>query len=263
MDGICNISGSFCYKCVFALVRWYKLSTGVKTIVCNDKVVLSRNGFNSGTNWYRQSRWYTGTLVKEQPDQVSPLLTMKILDVGCGANKYRGAIGLDYNDKTDADVIHDLGQFPYPFPDNEFDQVVSFHVIEHVPDVMRFVTELYRITKPGGKIRFVTPHYTNPDWASDPTHKNHFNSYSFDTFIPEKRNFKFYTDVNLKPVKRFAGLANLWKSLGIEWLVNLDHRRPGMRFIRQFWEHYLCTVIRGKEMDFEFEVVKDPTAANS
>lgn len=188
---------------------------------------------------------------------------MKILDVGCGSNKYPGAIGLDYNDKTDADVIHDLGQFPYPFPDNEFDQVVSFHVIEHVPDVMRFVTELYRITKPGGKIRFVTPHYTNPDWASDPTHKNHFNSYSFDTFIPEKRNFKFYTDVNLKPVKRFAGLANLWKSLGIEWLVNLDHRRPGMRFIRQFWEHYLCTVIRGKEMDFEFEVVKDATAANS
>jgi hypothetical protein len=30
-----------------------------------------------------------------------------------------------------------------------------------------------------------------------------------------------------------------------------------MRFIRQFWEHYLCTVIRGKEMDFEFEVLKE------
>jgi SAM-dependent methyltransferase len=189
--------------------------------------------------------------------------SMKILDVGCGANKYPGAIGLDYNEKTNADVIHDLGKFPYPFPDNEFDLVVSFHVIEHVPDVMGFVTELYRITKPGGKIRFVTPHYTNPDWASDPTHKNHFNSYSFDTFIPEKRNFKFYTDVNLKPVKRYAGLANLWRSLGIEWLVNLDHLRPGMRFIRQFWEHYLCTVIRGKEMDFEFEVLKDSAPANS
>jgi SAM-dependent methyltransferase len=187
---------------------------------------------------------------------------MKILDVGCGANKFPGAIGLDYNPKTGADVIHDLGKFPYPFPDNEFDQVVSFHVIEHVPDVMGFVTELYRITKPGGKIRFVTPHYTNPDWASDPTHKNHFNSYSFDTFIPEKRNFQFYTDVNLKPVKRYAGLANLWRSLGIEWLVNLDHRSPGMRFIRQFWEHYLSYVIRGKEMDFEFEVVKDEPVAN-
>ncbi len=42
----------------------------------------------------------------------------KILDVGCGANKYEGAIGLDNNPRTAADVIHDLGQVPYPFPDN-------------------------------------------------------------------------------------------------------------------------------------------------
>src|SRR5688500_3058442 len=78
--------------------------------------------------------------------------TMKILDVGCGVNKYEGAIGVDYNADTDADVIHDLGQFPYPFADNEFDKIVSFHVIEHVPDVLKLITELYRITKPGGRI---------------------------------------------------------------------------------------------------------------
>ena len=227
---------------------------------------LSRSGRGTGVGQQRDKPVRNTKIVDGLADRrlsAIPSNSMKILDVGCGANKFPGAIGLDYNEKTDADVIHDLGQFPYPFPDNEFDMVVSFHVIEHVPDVMGFVTELFRITKPGGKIRFVTPHYTNPDWASDPTHKNHFNSYSFDTFIPEKRNFKFYTDVNLKPVKRFAGLANLWKSLGIEWLVNLDHRRPGMRFIRQFWEHYLCTIMRGKEMDFEFEVIKDKAAANS
>jgi SAM-dependent methyltransferase len=227
---------------------------------------LSRSMRGTSVEQQRDKPGQTAIVTDHLADRQSSALpsnSMKILDVGCGANKFPGAIGLDYNEKTDADVIHDLGQFPYPFPDDKFDMIVSFHVIEHVPDVMGFVTELFRITKPGGHIRFVTPHYTNPDWASDPTHKNHFNSYSFDTFVPEKRNFKFYTDVNLRPVKRFAGLANLWKSLGIEWLVNLDHRHPGMRFIRQFWEHYLCTVIRGKEMDFEFEVVKDATAANS
>jgi len=255
MDGFCNTFEANCHTRANTLVHWYTGTASVKTYVCNDKVVFSRDRIKSGTNWYSKPHLYTGTLVRK--DQAKPFVKMKILDVGCGANKFPGAIGLDYNEKTDADVIHDLGQFPYPFPDNEFDQVVSFHVIEHVPDVMGFVTELYRITKPGGQIRLVTPHYTNPDWASDPTHKNHFNSYSFDTFIPEKRNFKFYTDVNLKPVKRYAGLANLWRSLGIEFLVNLDHKSPGMRFLRQFWEHYLCTVIRGKEMDFEFEVIKD------
>jgi SAM-dependent methyltransferase len=182
---------------------------------------------------------------------------MKILDVGCGANKYPGAIGLDKNPKTAADVIHDLGDLPYPFPDNEFDLVVSFHVVEHVPDVMAFITELYRITRPGGRIRLVTPHYTNPDWAGDPTHRNHLSSYSFDTFVPERRNFAFYTDVNLKIVRRHVTLLNLWRATGIEFLVNLDERWPSMRFLRKFWEHYLSFVFRGKELNFEFEVEKD------
>ena len=181
----------------------------------------------------------------------------KILDVGCGTNKYEGAIGLDNNPRTKADVIHDLGEVPYPFADNEFDLVVSSHAIEHIPDVMKFVEELYRITKNGGRIKLLTPHYTNPDWATDPTHRNHFNSYSFRSFIPAQQNFDFYTDVKLKPVKTYVSLANLWRALGIEFLVNLDQKFPSFRFTRKFWEHYLSFIFRGKELHFEFEVIKD------
>lgn len=180
----------------------------------------------------------------------------KILDVGCGANKYEGAIGLDNNPRTAADVIHDLGTVPYPFADDEFDLIVSRHVVEHVPDVMAFVGELYRITKPGGRIRLVTPHYTNPDWATDPTHRNHFNSYTFNTFMPERAVFDFYTEIQLKPIRTYVSLLNLWRSLGIEFAVNLDQRLPKFRFLRKFWEHYLSGVVRGKELHFEFEVVK-------
>src|SRR5256886_4877687 len=96
--------------------------------------------------------------------------------------------------KSHADIIPDLGSVPYPFPDNEFDQIICRHVAEHVPDVMAFVTELYRITKPAGRITIVTPHYTNPDWPTDPTHRNHFNSYSFNCFIDERQLFPFYTE---------------------------------------------------------------------
>ncbi len=181
---------------------------------------------------------------------------MKILDVGCGINKYKGAIGLDNNRRTAADVIHDLGDVPYPFADDEFDLVVSSHSIEHIPDVMMFVEELYRITKNGGRIKIVTPHYTNPDWATDPTHRNHFNSYSFNSFMPEHRVFDFYTDVKLKPVRIYVSLANLWRALGIEFFVNLDQKSPKFRFTRKFWEHYLSFIFRGKELHFEFEVIK-------
>jgi ubiquinone/menaquinone biosynthesis C-methylase UbiE len=189
---------------------------------------------------------------------------MKILDVGCGTGKTEGAIGLDNNPRSDADVIHDLGDIPYPFADNEFDLIVASHVVEHVPDVMSFITELHRIAKPFGRIKMWTPHYTNPDWANDPTHRNHINSYTFNTFIAGKKVFDFYTEVELKPVRMYVSLLSLWKSLGIEFLVNLDQRFYSMRFLRKFWEQYLSYIMRGKELQFEFEVVKNdkPTATS-
>lgn len=190
------------------------------------------------------------------------MTAIKILDVGCGANKHPGAIGLDNNPRTTADVLHDLGQFPYPFPDNEFDLIVSNHVVEHVPDAMGFITELHRIAKPGGRIKLLAPHYTNPDWANDLTHRNHLNSYSFNTFMPDRQVFDFYTEVVLKPVRTYVSLPNLWRSLGIEFLVNLDQKNEKMRFTRKFWEQYLSSFIRGKELQFEFEVIKHAPREN-
>ena len=180
----------------------------------------------------------------------------KVLDVGCGRNKIPGAVGMDYNPDTDADVCHDLGKFPYPFADDEFDEVVGTHVVEHVPDPMGFICELHRITRPGGRIRLVTPHYTNPDWPGDLTHRNHLNSYSFQYFIPARKLFPFYTALELKPIRTYVTVANLWRALGLQVFVNLDQRWRAMRFTRKFWEHYLCTIFRGKDLYFEFEVVK-------
>jgi len=185
-----------------------------------------------------------------------PAAGKKILDVGCGWNKTPGAIGIDSNPRTHADVIHDLGVLPYPFADDEFDEVVCRHVAEHVPDVMAFVTELFRITRPGGRITITTPHYSNPDWPTYPTHRNHFNSYSFNCFVAERQVFPFYTEVKLKPIRTHVSLANLWRAAGLELVVNLDQRWPSFRFTRKFWEFYLSYVFRGKELQFEFEVLK-------
>ena len=179
-----------------------------------------------------------------------------ILDVGCGQNKFAGAIGIDSNPRSHADVIHDLGAFPYPFGSNQFDEVICRHVIEHVPDVLGLINELHRITRSGGRLKIVTPHYSNPDWATDPTHRNHFNSYSFNCFLKDKTPFPFYTDAELRPIKTHVSLANLWRALGVEFGVNLDQHWPALRFTRKFWEFYLSTIFRGKELSFELEVVK-------
>lgn len=47
----------------------------------------------------------------------------KVLDLGCGNKKRAGALGIDFNSRTAADVIHDLNVFPYPLESETFDKV--------------------------------------------------------------------------------------------------------------------------------------------
>jgi SAM-dependent methyltransferase len=180
----------------------------------------------------------------------------RVLDIGCGTNKTPGAIGMDVNPRTDADVIHDLDDLPYPFVDDQFDEVIGRHVIEHVRDPMGVMCELHRITRNGGIVRLVTPHWTNPDFATDLTHRNHLNSYSFRNLTDERAVFPFYTNVRFRQRAARVTVLNLWKLAGLELLINLDHRFPSLRFIRKFWEQYLNAIARGKEIHFELEVVK-------
>jgi SAM-dependent methyltransferase len=49
------------------------------------------------------------------------------------------------------------GGFDLPFPDESFDLVTSFQVLEHVPDPMVFLSELARVARPGGQIVLATP----------------------------------------------------------------------------------------------------------
>jgi SAM-dependent methyltransferase len=180
----------------------------------------------------------------------------RVLDIGCGANKIAGAVGMDVNPRTAADVIHDLDDLPYPFADSYFDEVIGRHVIEHVRDPLAVMCELHRITRGGGRVRIVVPHWTNPDWATDLTHRNHLNSYSFRNLTQERAVFPFYTDVRFRQLAARVTLLKVWKIFGLEFFINLDHRFPSLRFMRKFWEQYLNAIARGKEIHFELEVIK-------
>jgi 2-polyprenyl-3-methyl-5-hydroxy-6-metoxy-1,4-benzoquinol methylase len=174
----------------------------------------------------------------------------KILDVGCGVKKYPGAVGLDRNARTAADVIADLDHHPYPFRDSSFDELRAIHVIEHVDDVIRTMEEFHRVVRAGGMVRIETPHYTDFSSFCDPTHKHHLNSFSFRYFGDDDAGFGYYTTAKFRERKVRVKLLALWRYLGFEFLVNWSPR------LRKQWEFYLCYVVRGKAMEFEFEVLK-------
>ncbi len=179
-----------------------------------------------------------------------PLPSPLILDVGCGRNKHPGSIGIDFNPDTAADVLCDLDRPPYPFRDSLFDEVRVTHVIEHVSDVLATIKELHRITRPGGVIVVVTPHYTDFSSFCDPTHRWHLNSFSFRHFTEDHGGFGYYSRQKVREKRVRVRLLALWRYLGFEYLVN---RFP---HFRRFWEYYLCFVVRGKVITFELEVLK-------
>ncbi len=172
---------------------------------------------------------------------------LRVLDVGCGVRKTPGAIGVDRHPASRADVLCDLDRFPYPFADAAFDEVRAIHVVEHLSDVIRAVEEFHRLVRPGGRILIVTPHYTDFSSYCDPTHRWHLNSFSFRYFGGDDAGFGFYSARKLREISVRVRLLAFWRLLGFEWLVNRFAR------FRRFWEHYLCFVVRGKVIEFEFE----------
>jgi len=53
--------------------------------------------------------------------------------------------------------------FDAGLPDESCDAVVSYHVLEHVPDPLALVAEMYRVLKPGGILVIEVPHATGID----------------------------------------------------------------------------------------------------
>ncbi len=118
---------------------------------------------------------------------------MLVLDIGCGKKKQEaGAIGIDRQPGSAADVLAELARFPWPLRDNCADRIHLSHFLEHLPDILGAMREVHRIAKPGAEVVVVTPHYTSPDSYSDPTHLHHLGYHSFDYFVPNSfRDFTY------------------------------------------------------------------------
>lgn len=106
------------------------------------------------------------------------------LILGSAGGVYNDAITLDINPIHKPDVVHDLNITPLPFSDNQFQEIVCHHVLEHLNELPAIMDELHRICRRDGSIYIEVPHHTS--WcANTPEHKMSFNYFAFDGYIED------------------------------------------------------------------------------
>jgi predicted SAM-dependent methyltransferase len=138
--------------------------------------------------------------------------TGRKLNLGCGKDirpRAEGWVNLDVAPLPGVDVVHDLLDLPWPFPDQHFDAVYASHVIEHIPPRLedsprdpffRVMEEVWRVLRFGGVAHLETPHPAEPLRHRDPTHYRVFHPRSMEYFHPDDANH-YYTTATFEQLR--------------------------------------------------------------
>jgi SAM-dependent methyltransferase len=142
----------------------------------------------------------------------------KVLDVGCGRGLLLRAFQESGCDVTGTEFSDDACRFAREvlkipvrvglldelhFPDNSFDVVVMWHVLEHVSDPRPTLAEVSRILRPGGIFLVAVPDFGSPEARLTQAGWFHLD-------IP--RHLSHHTRASLSRVLNGAGLRPAWVS---------------------------------------------------
>lgn len=110
-----------------------------------------------------------------------------IIEFGCGVKKINPEfIGIDLIDSSCVDIVGDAFDILSEFPNSSISGIHANHFIEHVSNLGLLLSEFARVLKPNGYIVLTAPHFSNPFFYSDPTHKFFFGLYSMSYFAHDK-----------------------------------------------------------------------------
>ena len=143
-----------------------------------------------------------------------------MLDIGCGANKQPGFVGMDMREMPGVDIVH-RDKFPWPIDSDSVNTAMASHLIEHIPPFsidprlsgianlliakgivttdevaefcgeftdepifMRLMNEVWRVMKPECDFLISLPYGWSFGYIQDPTHANPCNEATWQYFDP-------------------------------------------------------------------------------
>jgi len=181
------------------------------------------------------------------------------IELGCGPRKtFKDTIGIDCLKLGEVDFVADLEKGLGFIPDNSVDVIYSRHVLEHISNISPLVSEMARVLKPGGlKIGWV-PHWSNPYYYSDPTHKTFFGLYTFSYYatniIYERNVPKFYQKNTLALEKNLLLIQGNGDHVSIfsKCLMKIINFNPKTQ---EIYERYFSRVVFVDEIYFQLRKI--------
>lgn len=178
------------------------------------------------------------------------------LELGCGGVKRFGeSVGVDILADPAVDIVADALLALQSFPDGAVDEIYSEHFMEHIEDPRRILAESARVLRPGGSFRAVIPHFSNPWFYSDPTHRSFFGLYTFAYWV-ETTTFRRKVPQYDNPLPfDLVGARHVFKSSrpffvrhaakkAVSWWVNLNS------WTQEFYEEAFSALLPCHEIDY-------------
>lgn len=184
-----------------------------------------------------------------------------VIELGCGRKKRPGAIGFDRVPLEGVDYVTDLEEGLDFLPDNSVDEFYSKHVLEHVTNFEPLMRGIHRTLRPGGIKRAVVPHFSNPYYYSDYTHKRFFGLYTFDYMAERDWRYRrsipnFYVDFKFRVVSRQLKFRS--KFYIRDKIKSLQRRIFNFNpYMQELYEEALAFCLPCHELEFVLTPIKE------
>jgi hypothetical protein len=185
-----------------------------------------------------------------------PTRPRNVLEFGCGPRKRSPEwIGIDTLDYDAVDIVGDATEVIRRLPAMSIDEVHAYHFMEHVAGVPEMVGDLARVLRPRGLLHLVVPHFSNPYYYSDLTHRTPFGLYSF-SYLARDELFRRRVPTYLQePLYRLADVRLGFKSTPPFYGRHAFKRVIGAminisRYTQEFYEENLCYLVPCYEVTY-------------
>jgi hypothetical protein len=180
------------------------------------------------------------------------------IELGCGNSKRSSkSIGVDNRALPGVDIVGDALEVLRSLPTDSLRSITSFHFVEHIDYLEELLIESARVLTRDGVFRATAPHFSNPYYYSDPTHRRFFGLYTLSYYVNDtvlRRRVSHYSDspipltisnvrLRFMSTPPFHGRRLFKRLAGALFTVN--------HWALEFYEENLCWLVPCYEVEWE------------